>query len=409
MIYLDANATARLRPEAQLVLNEMLLANGPRNPSSVHQAGRIARSRLQSARRSVLDLLSPAAETRGQRLVFTSGGTEACNQLMLGFLGNPADLSRSPSSIVLSSIEHPAVLEPAAMLERAGWTVKRISPGPDGFVRVSDFLAAVEDNTAVVSLMAANNETGAIQPIVELARSLRAIGYRGPIVSDFTQIPGKSSLSASELFEAGVNGIAVSGHKLGAPSGIGAIVLSEGKGDICFMMEPILKGGAQENGNRAGTENTFGAYVFGEVAHVLLETLEADLTERRRLRDILWDELRKSLPGVDRLTPRENDRRMLANTLSLRFIGCRGDDLIVALDLEGVCASTGSACSSGKQAVSHVITALGLAPEEAREVVRFSVDWDTSEEDIRRAALIITKVVNKMRGKGVTAELAKAA
>src|SRR5690349_5441617 len=132
MIYLDANATSRLRPQAQLVLNEMLLPGGPKNPSSVHRAGRLGRSRLQAARRSVLELANPSVEARGQRLVFTSGGTEACNQMMLGFLGDTLALSRNPASIVISAIEHPAVLEPAAHLERCGWNVKRIAPGPDG-------------------------------------------------------------------------------------------------------------------------------------------------------------------------------------------------------------------------------------------------------------------------------------
>ncbi len=286
MIYLDANATARMRPEARRILEELLDHDGPRNPSSVHRSGRVARSKLQAARKAVLELCDLDADARGQRLVFTSGGTESCNQMVLGFLGMLPCLSQGSGTIITSAIEHAAVLEPIALLESCGWTVKRIAPGPDGLVRVSDFLAAVDKTTALVTLMAANNETGIIQPIADLASSLRAIGYRGPIVSDFTQAFGKTSISVREMFDSGVNAVSVSGHKLGAPSGCGALVINEGKSDVCLTFNPLIRGGAQETGYRGGTENLLGALAFGEVCKSHLERRASEIARKEELREI---------------------------------------------------------------------------------------------------------------------------
>lgn len=411
MIYLDANATSRLRPEAAQVVQELASADGARNPSSVHRSGRAARTRLTAARKAVLELLNHGAEIRGQRLVFTSGGTESCNQLVFGFLGPLPQLTEIKGSIVVSAIEHPAMLEPIALLERCGWTVKRINPTPEGIVRVSDFLAAVQPDTALVSLMAANNETGIIQPVAELAGSLRAINYRGAIISDFTQAFGKTSLTISELFDAGVTAVSISGHKIGAPTGIGAFVINEAKSDVCLTFEPLLRGGAQEGGHRAGTENLLGAVAFGEVSRTRLETLGDEMRQQNTLREMLWELLRRSVNGVERITPRNEDKveRSLCNTLLVRFAGCRGDDLVVALDLEGVAASTGSACSSGKQQISHVAQAMGFPPEKAREVIRFSLDWDTDEAAIESAARIVARAVQKMKGRSAPSELAAAA
>jgi len=394
MIYLDANATSRLRPEAGAVLAEFLGDDAPRNASSVHAFGRTARSRLQSARRSIVRLLNLGTEDRTQRLVFTSGATEACNQMMLGFLGPLDRVVQNPATLVLSAIEHPAVLEPATLLERCGWKLKKIRPNQSGVIDLETFTAAVDETTALVSLMAANNETGIIQPVAETARALRSRGFGGPIVCDFTQAFGKSLISASSLFEAGVTALAISGHKLGAPTGIGALVFSEAPSAACFVLEPMLRGGAQEQGLRGGTENTIGAIAFGEVCRLRCEQLPQQIEQTRKKRELLWTLLEEALPDIERLNDANNS---LCNTLAVRFRGCRGDDLVVACDLAGVAFSTGSACASGKQSVSHVVTAMGFEPNEAREVVRFSLDWDTSDSDVRSAAEIIAGRVNEMR------------
>lgn len=397
-IYLDANATSRPRPCLVRVLSELVADEGLRNASSVHALGRKARARLNQARRAVLAVLNGGEIPRDQRLFFTSGGTEGCNTLVFGFLGPMTALAAAPAHVISTAIEHPAVLESLTVLARSGWSITRIAPAKSGAFAVEAVVEAVRPETALVTLMAANNETGAIQPVVECARALRASGYRGVITSDATQLVGKSTLTARELFAAGVNAIAVSGHKVGAPSGIGAVVLATGDTECCYSFEPLLHGGPQESYDRPGTENLFGALAFGEVCRELAPTLAESLHERRVLRERLWRSVRQ-IPDVFRLTPEDESgvERALANTLLLRCVGCRGDDLVVALDLAGVAASTGSACASGKQGVSHVLTAMGYDSTAAREVVRLSLDWDTTSEQVDRAAEVLGAVVTRMR------------
>lgn len=401
IIYLDANATSRLRPCVSGVLEEFAGDAGLRNPSSVHSLGRKARARLQQARRSILQLANHGEARKDQRLFFTSGGTEACNAIVFGLLGPQWALGRHPAHVVTSAIEHPAILEAVSALEHGGWSVTRVLPEPDGRVNPADVAAAITPRTALVSIMTANNETGAIQPVAQCAQLLRARGFAGPITSDFTQAIGKTSVRAADLFAAGVNALAVSGHKLGAPAGVGAVLLATGESSSCFSFSPTLAGGPQENYDRPGTENLFGALAFGAVSREVLATLQHDLAARRLLREQLWS-LLQATECVTRLTPMDaaengNMELSVANTLLLMCEGCRGDDLVVALDLAGVAVSTGSACSSGKQGVSHVVTAMGYPPEKAREVVRFSLDWDTCSSDVERTAALFGDVLSKMR------------
>lgn len=399
MIYLDANATSRIRPQAEAALRDLLnQASEVRNPSSIHQPGQKARTLLRNAREAVrrfllVDRLSDV------RLVFTSGGTEACNQMIFGFLGSQLILGQQKGHIVTSSIEHPAVLEPLLMLEQNGWSISRVNPGADGRVEVKSMISAVREDTALVSLMTANNETGAVQPVCALASSLRDSGFRGLVVSDMTQALSKTKISAADLFEAGVDAIALSGHKLGTPSGIGALVYQGGCEDRCLSLSPHVVGGSQEQGYRAGTENLFGAVALGAVAEEILHTLDQDLSNRTVLRERMWKRLSSANLGAVRLSPEdgESEEACLSNTLLVRFPGCRGDDMVVALDLNGVAASAGSACSSGTQKASHVTCAMGLDSESAREAIRLSLDWDVSEEQIDRASEIIINTVRLTR------------
>jgi cysteine desulfurase len=287
---------------------------------------------------------------------------------------------------VTSSIEHAAVLGELNSL--TGWEVFKIDPESDGIVDPHRFVSAIDGRTALVILMAANNESGAIQPVAEIARELRVRGYSGPIFSDFTQAVGKSGLKLAELFQAGVSAVAISGHKVGALSGIGAVILStEGS---CFQFSPLLHGGEQEEGFRSGTENLIGAL---SLRAAMGELTEAEQNRLRSLRDKLWDRLQRSVAPVKKLTPEDS----LCNTLLLQIEGCRGDDLVVALDLMGVNISQGSACSSGKQRVSHVVTAMGLSEKEAKEVVRISLDWSVDEKALTLGAERIEQAVARMR------------
>lgn len=397
MIYLDANSTSRIRPAAQaagkaLLEQERFITN----PSSVHTPGRAARALLEEARQRILTFLGlekQGGKPHGVKLVFTSGGTESANLMLAGYLSNFTRQARRHTHIVSSAIEHPSLLEPLREMAENGVRVSLVSPERNGVVDIRKMCAAVSEDTELVTLMAANNETGAIQDVQLLAQTLRQNGFAGVIVTDVSQALLKSELQMSELFRSGVNAIGFSGHKLGAPAGIGAVVLATEENG-CRVFTPLLRGGSQENRFRGGTENLIGAVMLGATA-VQLNTEAAQ--ERARLgalRLLLQRELSTRLSGLRCLT---EEQRCLSNTLCLHVADCRGDDLVVALDLLGVCVSTGAACSSGKQEVSHVYRAMGLGEKEAREVIRISLDWDANEEMVIRAAERIEQAVGRIR------------
>ena len=285
----------------------------------------------------------------------------------------------------------------------------QVAPESDGIISADNFLSALTPETELVSLMLANNETGALQPAAEIAKALRARGYSGPIISDITQAPLKTVFSLQGLFDAGVDAVALSGHKMGAPAGIGAIILAGSHhkpAPRCFQFHSLINGGPQEGRLRAGTENLLGAVAWGAVCRALRPRLDSELARIENLRDKLVLEIGIKVPGTRCLTPLSQTKpsttaiakTALVNTALIQFTGCRGDDLVVALDLLGICVSTGSACASGKQEVSHVLCSMGLSNTEAREVVRFSLDWDADEASIQRTVESLTQVVSRMRG-----------
>lgn len=353
-IYLDANSTAALRPATRGVLRDFADGVGDfKNPSSVHTQGQKARALLRTARTNILNFLS-RGHLLDAELFFTSGATEGCNALVSGFTSP----SVAPRHILTTAIEHPAMIESVKLCESRGISVTWVRPESNGIVDVEKFVSAIRPETDLVSIMTANNESGAIQPVAEIAFRLRAAKYFAPIVSDFTQAFGKTKILLPDLFQSGVNAIAFSGHKIGALTGIGCVVLNTRSDSACFTFTPSVLGGSQENRRRAGTENLIGAATLGEVARVLDSELDLELSRIEKLRDLLWTLLGSSLPGIERLTPRAP--KSLPNTLLVRIPELRGDDLVVALDLLGVCCSTGSACASGKQGVSHVVEAQGF-------------------------------------------------
>jgi cysteine desulfurase len=360
----------------------------------VHQYGQRARSLLRDARESIAAFCGC---DQNAEIVFTSGGTESCSHMIYGFLGEVASLSLNPRHIVSSTIEHPAVFEPIKALTLCGWQASWINPQADGFVRAQSYLDALRPETALVVLLLANNESGALQPVLETARLLRDRGYRGAIVSDSTQAFGKAAVDVGQLFTAGVNALSLSGHKLGAPGGIGALIVNRSLGAIA----PFLLGGHQQAGMRAGTENVAAAAALGAVAKQLTTNLRAEIERKRSLRNMLWEEIKRELPDVLTFSPHRGaallDHSILDNTLLLRFPGCRADDLVVALDLAGLAVSSGSACSSGKQSPSHVLLAMGHSPEEAQEAIRLSIDWGTSEQQVRQAVRLLAMAVRRMR------------
>jgi cysteine desulfurase len=361
-VYLDYNATAPLRPQARAALLAVLEA--PANPSSVHRFGRAARGIADIARRQVAALVG--AEPR--RVVFTSGGTEA-NNLALRLACEAA----GAKGLVLAAIEHDSVLRPA---RHAGLPVAEVPAGPDGRIDPAAVTAALVavPGPALVCLMLANNETGAIQPVAAVTRLAHEAGAL--VLCDAVQAAGKIPVDLAAL---GCDFLTLSGHKLGGPTGVGALVLRDD-----WVPAPILRGGGQEQGMRAGTENLPGIAGFGAAAEAARDELAAGAAGRiAALRDRLQAALTAACPAAPVhavAVPR------LPNTLCIGMPGVPAETQVMALDLAGVAVSAGSACSSGKVTPSHVLTAMGLPEQAAREAVRFSLGWASSEADIDRAA-----------------------
>lgn len=395
MLYLDANATSTLRPTARKAVEE-LLAGGLENanPSSIHAPGRSARALVREARKQIFRCLG-LVDPKVARLIFTSGGTESCNTMIAGFLGSdlPSNLE-----IVVSTIEHQAVLEPIAELERRGAKVTRIGALRTGEVDVDSLNSAVSSSTDMLLIMAANNVSGVIQPVLGLARKVRSNGFNGILCCDASQALGKSSFDLEEFFDAGVDAIAISGHKVGAPTGTGALVLKASE-SLCRPFTPLILGGPQEERFRAGTENLLGIVGFGGAC---LELCEQGAAERRRLlelRERLWRGIKNRSEAAQRITPEEGTGvPSLCNTLAVSFPGLRGDDVVVALDLVGISCSTGSACSSGRQEPSYVFEAMGLEDEIVQGAIRFSLDWTATESSIDKASEAIGEALKRLYG-----------
>ena len=390
MIYLDANATSKMRPEAAETLAQ-ISREDLGNPSSVHEPGRRARALLREAAESILRF----CDCDQGELIFTSGGTEACNTLVYGFTEYLSNSTANKGHIISSSIEHPSILKPLYNLENYGWEISWLNPSKSGIVSPENFVKELKANTRMVVLMAANNETGAIQPVAEVASLLRKNGYKGVIVSDTTQAFGKKSFSGNNYFTAGINAFTLSGHKLGCPTGIGALIFNpDGPHPT-----PLISGGPQQAHMRAGTENIHAAYALGTTLQSLKDNITDELKEKKFLRDLLWKELSSNCSNIQLISPSEDglidDNFCLANTILVRFPEYRGPELVAAFDLLGLAVSSGSACSSGVQTPSHVLKNMGFSEAEAVESVRFSIDWCTAEADIYNAAKIIKAALSR--------------
>ena len=367
--YLDYNATAPLRPEAREAL---LAALEIGNPSSVHEEGRKARALVEAARADVAALVSAPAET----VIFTSGGTEACN-LALGLRQAPAgEIKR----LLLSAIEHSAIL---AAAEESVLPVELLPVTADGVVDMAALDVALQDETpALVCVMLANNETGTIQPIAEIAAKTRAHGSL--LFCDAVQAAGKMPI---DIFALGVDVLSLSGHKLGAPMGIGALVTRP-----AVVVPPQLLGGGQELGRRAGSENISGIAAFAAAAKAAMR----DINDFANLAD-LRDDMEAALLAVQPQTEifgKHADR--LANTSCFALGGLNSETLVMALDLAGVSVSAGSACSSGKVSRSHVLAAMQAETHISKGVLRVSLGWQSNREDTEKLVNEWTKMAGRV-------------
>ncbi|PJI40252.1 cysteine desulfurase family protein [Ferrovibrio sp.] len=375
--YLDYNATAPLRPEARAALLAALEA--PANPSSVHRFGRTARGIADIARGQVADLVG--AEAR--RVVFTSGGTEA-NNLALRLAIEGAGVK----SLVMTGIEHDSVLRPA---RHSGLPTYEVVAGPDGVVSLAALEAtlgaarAAHPGPALVGLMLANNETGTIQPVAEAARFAHA--HQSLLLCDAVQAAGKIAVNLSQL---DADFLTLSGHKLGGPTGVGALITRDD-----WTPAPLLRGGGQEKGMRAGTENLSGIAGFGAAAAAAQHGLYG-MKNVAGLRDRLQAGLLEACAEAP-VYGADGPAGRLPNTLCIGMPGVAAETQVMALDLAGVAVSAGSACSSGKVTPSHVLTAMGLPEAAAREAIRFSLGWASTTADVDRAIEAWVKLWHRKR------------
>ena len=379
MIYLDAAATSPVRQE---VLEAMwpYLTGDFGNPSSHHAVGESAARGLTDARSAVADWLG----CRASEVTFTSGGTEADNLAVKGIaLANPRG-----SHIVTTPIEHEAVLESVDYLVRLhGFEVTFVQVGPDGLVTAEAFAAAVRPDTTLASVMLANNEVGTVQPIAELAAIAHEHGI--PLHTDAVQAAGWLPLDVRAL---GVDALSVSGHKLGAPKGVGALYV---RGRI--PLEPVIHGGGQERGRRSGTENVAGAVALATAARLSVAGLEERATAVAAARDAFVAAVLAEAPGAS-LTGHPTAR--LPGTASFVFPGINGEAVLLELERRGVVSSSGSACAAGSEDASHVLLALGYPEDVARSAVRFSWGPEVTAEQLAAVAPAVGEAVRAVAGLG---------
>jgi len=355
-IYLDHNATTPLHPE---VLEEMLpaLRENFGNPSSVHSFGRFARVQLDVAREKVAKLIG----SHSSEIIFTSGGTEANNLALLG-----VSLRDKRKSIITSKIEHPSVLNPCRQLEEQGVEVFYLDVDRYGRIDISELESKITESTALISLQHANSETGVLQDIKRVSKIARAKGvlFHTDAVQSVAKIP-------FDLKEFPVDMLSISAHKFNGPKGVGALYLKKG---TPALFTPIC-GGGQEKKRRGGTENVPGIIGFGKACELAI----LRISERARiaeLRDYFLDKIYEMIPGANLLGDKKN---RLPNTLNIGFEGLTGDTLLIALDLDGVAVSTGSACSSGTGLPSYVLQAMGISDKIINSSIRFSLGENTSK------------------------------
>lgn len=378
-IYLDHNATTPLAPEARAAMLPFLSDEaGGRfgNPSSIYSEGRVARAAVDDARETLARLLGAL---RPQEIIFTGGGTEADNLAVIGICRSRVRKQKAERHLITSATEHHAVLHTAAFLEaHEGFRVTRLPVDTRGLVDLEALRQAITPQTALVSLHAANNETGTIQRVAEIAEICR--GHGVPFHSDSVQAFGKMPLTGTP------DAVSLAAHKFYGPRGAGVLWLRSGT-----PIEPILFGGAQENERRPGTENVAAIVGMAAAAQRAVETMEAEALRQTALRDRLWQGIETAFPKASRNGAWDEPALQLANTLNVSFPGLDGEALLINFDLEGISVSSGSACMAGSTQPSHVLMAMGVPKETAS--IRFSLGKGTSAEGIEEVLARLPRVL----------------
>jgi cysteine desulfurase len=374
--YFDYNATTPISPEV-LEAIEPVLREDFGNASSIHHYGQNAKKHLEAARRSIAGLI----HANPREIVFLSGGTEADN---LAIFGTVRHAPRERRHVITTTFEHPAVLAACAQLEREGCEVTRVPVSSDGLVNPDDIRRALRPSTALITVMHTNNELGTVQPIAEIARIAGEAGVT--MHSDGVQALGKTPVDVAAL---GVDLYSITGHKVYAPKGEGALFVRQGT-----RLNPVQFGGHHERDRRPGTENVLGAVAFGAAAAWLAVNAQPEALRLGELRDRLEQGILDRVPGCG-----VNGARAprTPNTSNVYFDGIDSEALVIALDLKGFAVSGGAACSSGASEPSHVLTAIGLAPERARSSIRFSLGRFNDRAQVDQLIEAVVSTVERLR------------
>ena len=375
-VYLDHNATTPVAPE---VLAAMLpyFSEEYGNASSIHTFGQHARGAVEEARESVAELLGG----RPAEIVFSSGGTESNNHAIFGAVGAAHG---GPKHVITSAIEHSAVLDPCSALEKRGVVVTVLPVDREGVVNPEDVRRAIRPETVLITIMLANNELGTIEPMEEIGKIAAQTGVT--LHTDAVQAAGKIPIDVKKL---GVHLLSISAHKLYGPKGVGALYVRKGT-----RLEPLLYGGHSERDRRPGTEDVSSIAGLGKAAELALTHMKEEGRRIAALRDRLENGLLERIPH-SRVNGYRARRTPNTTNLTLPFI--EGESMVIALDLKGLACSTGAACSSGSVEPSHVLTAIGLAPEDARATLRLSLGHQTTDEEIDFALDTIPPVIDRLR------------
>ena len=375
-IYLDHAATT---PTAQEVLEAMLpfFTECWGNASGVYATGREARKGVENARREVAEAIG----AEPQEIYFTSGGSESDN---MAVRGTAYALKEKGKHIITTAIEHHAVLNPCMQLQREGFDVTIIRPDREGWIDPDDIRKAIRKDTILISVMTANNEIGTLEPVSDIGRISRENGI--VFHTDAVQAVGAIPVNVNQT---GCDLMSMSAHKFYGPKGVGALYIRQGT-----RLQPLIEGGKQERSLRAGTENVPGIAGIGRAVTLAVKNIERNSGHMQRMRDRLTEGILSAVPGAALNGTYE---KRLPNNCSVRFEGIDGEALLLRLDLAGIAASAGSACTSGSQETSHVLRAIGLTETEARSTLRLTTGVHTTEEEVDRTIGAVSEIVKNLR------------
>ena len=375
-VYMDHNATTPVHPEVLEAMMPYLKENFG-NPSSIHWAGREVRKFVDEAREKVAAFLNAHPE----EIVFTSGGTEGDNMAIQGV---PLALPQKGRHMITTRVEHHAVLHTCRFMEKTGFSVTYLPVDHDGMLDLEALKHSIRDETVLITIMFANNETGTVFPVEKIGEIAREKGI--VFHADAVQALGKVPIDVGKL---PVDILSFSGHKIYAPKGIGAQFIRRGT-----PIMPLIHGGGQEGGRRAGTESIPNMVGFGKACEIAQRDFAERISHFRRLRDRLQEGIQRQIPHVEL---NGHPEKRVANTLNMSFLYIEGESLLLNLDLEGIAVASGSACSSGSLEPSHVLLAMGKPPETAQSAVRFSLGWNNTVEDVDYVLEVLPRIAQRLR------------